>query len=103
VVLCRRHGANASDESARAREIELVERVLEDALDLYDLEDLVPELDWAVLDPRAAERRALEILADAFEKRQVPLPGLAARTRARAAPMPAPAAHPKRDRGKPIM
>src|SRR3954468_9325999 len=59
VVLYRRHGGTASDESARAREIELVERVLEDALDLYDLEDLVPELDWAVLDRRGGARRAL--------------------------------------------
>src|SRR5436305_1661405 len=103
LVLYRRHGGNASDESARSREVELVERVLEDALDLYDLEDLVPELDWAVLEPRAAERRALEILADAFEKRQVPLPGLAARTRARATAVPVPAAQPKRDRGKLMM
>ncbi|MFL5913404.1 MAG: glycosyltransferase, partial [Gaiellaceae bacterium] len=103
LVLYRRHGANASDESARAREVELVERVLENALDLYDLEDLVPELDWPVLDRRAGERRALEILADAFDGRQVPLPGLAARARARAAAIPAPAAQPRRDRGKLMM
>jgi glycosyltransferase involved in cell wall biosynthesis len=103
LVLYRRHGGNASDESARSREVELVERVLEDALELYDLEDLVPELDWAVLDRRAGERRALEILAAAFEKRQLPLPGLAARTRARAAAVPVPAAQPKRDRGRLMM
>src|SRR3954447_20935044 len=98
LVLYRRHGRNASDESARAREVELVERVLEDALDLYDLEDLVPELDWPVLDRRAGERRPLETLADAFELRQLPVPGLAARTRARAATGPVAATPvPKRD------
>jgi glycosyltransferase involved in cell wall biosynthesis len=84
LVRYRRHGANASDESARDSEVELVERVLARALDEWPLEELVPELDWAVLDEPAGERRALEVLADAFEKRGVPLPRLAAQTRARA-------------------
>src|SRR5947209_5929368 len=84
LVRYRRHGGNASDESARDREIELLERVLADALDAWPIEELVPELDWAVIDPGAGTRRALEVLADAFEKRAVPLPRLAQRTRARA-------------------
>jgi glycosyltransferase involved in cell wall biosynthesis len=103
LVHYRRHGRNASDEGDKRREVELLERVLEAALDEYDLEDLVPELDWAVLDPRAGERRALEILAGAFEERQVPLPGLAARTRARAAAVAHPAQPASRDRGRLLM
>src|SRR5947209_7806502 len=90
LVRYRRHGGNASDESARDREIELLDRVLTQALDEWPIEELVPELDWAVLDPSAGERRALEVLADAFEQRAVPLPRLAARTRARAQAIAAP-------------
>ena len=81
----RRHGANTSDESARARELDDVERALEAAIDLYPLRELVPELDWAVLDPADAERQALMRLADALEQRLLPRPGLAAKLRARAA------------------
>ncbi len=80
----RRHGANTSDESARAQEIDDVERALEMALDLYSLRELVPELDWDVLDPADAERQAWLRLADALEQRLLPLPGLAARVRERA-------------------
>jgi hypothetical protein len=38
------------------------------------LRELVPELDWGVMHPDAAERRALEVLADALERRVLPLP-----------------------------
>ncbi|MCW2954845.1 MAG: glycosyltransferase, partial [Conexibacter sp.] len=84
VVGFRRHGENTSDESARAIEIDDVERALELGLELYSLRELVPELDWAVLDPGDAERQALERLAAHVEGRLLPLPGLAARLRARA-------------------
>ena len=49
----------------------------------------MPELDWGVMHPQAAERRALEVLADAFDHRALPLPGLARELRARAARVPA--------------
>jgi glycosyltransferase involved in cell wall biosynthesis len=91
LVAIRRHGANTSDESARARELADVEASLEAALDLYPLRELVPELDWAVLDPADAERQALLRLAAALEKRLLPVPGLAAKLRERAAAMPVPA------------
>ncbi len=85
----RRHGENTSDESARAREVDDVERALEAALERYSLRELVPELDWAVLDPAEAERQALERLADALEQRLLPAPGLAAESCAsRASRMP---------------
>ncbi len=84
----RRHGANTSDESAREQEIDDVERALEMAMELYPLRELVPELDWAVLDPRDAERQALARLADALEQRRLPLPRLAGRVRERAAALP---------------
>ncbi|HZV75509.1 MAG TPA: glycosyltransferase [Conexibacter sp.] len=93
----RRHGANTSDESARAQEIADVERALEMALDLYPLRELVPELDWDVLDARDAECQAWLRLADALQRRRLPLPALAARVRERAAALPAPA--PRRLRG----
>jgi glycosyltransferase involved in cell wall biosynthesis/GT2 family glycosyltransferase len=86
----RRHGENFSDESARALEVEEVQRALRSLIDAAPLRELVPELDWGVLDPQAAERRALEALADAFEHRVLPLPGLARELRARAARVPAP-------------
>ena len=91
LVAIRRHGANTSDESARARELADVEGALQDAVDLYGLRDLVPELDWAVLDPADAERQALLRLADALEKRLLPVPGLAATLRERAAAIAPPA------------
>jgi glycosyltransferase involved in cell wall biosynthesis len=87
----RRHGANTSDESARAQEVEDVERALAMALELYPLRELVPELDWDVLDPVEAERQAWLRLAEALERRLLPLPGLATRVRSRAAALPSPA------------
>jgi glycosyltransferase involved in cell wall biosynthesis len=98
----RRHGENTSDESARAQEIADVERALGLAIDeLFTLRELVPELDWAVLDPADAERQARERLADALEARQLPLPGLAARVRERAATLAAPAGSGDRTRDAP--
>jgi glycosyltransferase involved in cell wall biosynthesis len=91
LVAIRRHGANTSDESARARELADVEGALAAAVDLYPLRELVPELDWAVLDAADAERQALLRLADALEGRLLPLPGLAATLRERAAAISAPA------------
>ena len=85
----RRHGDNFSDESAQALEVEEVQRALRSLIDAAPLRELVPELDWGVMHPDAAERRALEVLADALERRVLPLPGLAARA-ARAAPRACP-------------
>ncbi|HTU95433.1 MAG TPA: glycosyltransferase [Solirubrobacteraceae bacterium] len=85
LVAIRRHGANTSDESARARELADVEGALAAAVELYPLRELVPELDWAVLNPADAERQALLRLADALEQRMLPVPGLAAELRSRAA------------------
>jgi glycosyltransferase involved in cell wall biosynthesis len=100
----RRHGANTSDESARELEIDDVERALTMALELYPLRELVPELDWAVLDPADAERQALLALADALERRLLPLPRLAAQLRARATAMPvAPARHSGAPKGRLMM
>ncbi|MBI5106724.1 MAG: glycosyltransferase, partial [Solirubrobacterales bacterium] len=90
LIRLRRHGDNLSDESARDREVDEVERALLEALDRSDLRDLVPELDWEVIDPAAGERRALEVLADALDARALPLPRLAARLRRRAESRPAP-------------
>ena len=89
LVAIRRHDANTSHESARARELDDVERALEAAMDLYPLRELVPELDWAVLEPADAERQALTRLAGALEARLLPVPGLAAKLRERAAAIPA--------------
>ena len=103
VVRYRRHGDNTSSDADRSREVELVETVLERALDEYDVEDLVPELDWPVIDAREGERRALEILAGAFETRDLPLPALAQRTRARARAIPHREPAPAASRGKLMM
>jgi glycosyltransferase involved in cell wall biosynthesis len=84
IVGVRRHGENASDESALAREIADVERALDGAIDRYGLRELVPEVAWGELDPAAAQRAALLRLADLLEQRRLPLSGLAARLRARA-------------------
>jgi glycosyltransferase involved in cell wall biosynthesis len=92
LVAIRRHGENTSDETARARELDDVERALEAALEHYELRELVPELDWAVLDPGDAERQALLRLADALEHRVLPVPGLAAKLRARARELGGPSA-----------
>ncbi|HLH65915.1 MAG TPA: glycosyltransferase [Solirubrobacteraceae bacterium] len=86
----RRHGDNASGESARERELEEVQRALEAALERTPLRELVPELDWAVLDERDAERQALLRLADLLELRRLALPELAAKLRRRAQLIPAP-------------
>jgi glycosyltransferase involved in cell wall biosynthesis len=86
LVAVRRHGDNASDESARALEIADVERALESALELYPLEEIVPEVDWRGLDGDDAERAALLRLAELVEHRMLALPDLAARLRTRARP-----------------
>jgi len=84
LVAVRRHGENTSDESRRDRELADVEGALEAALERYELRELVPELDWGVLDGRDAERQACLRLADALERRLLPVPGLAAKLRRRA-------------------
>jgi glycosyltransferase involved in cell wall biosynthesis len=92
----RRHGENTSDEFAgRAAEIADVEAILERGLESLSLHDLVPDIDWTLLDQAQGERAALLRLADGLEQRRLPLPGLAARVRTRAAtyseqPRPAP-------------
>jgi glycosyltransferase involved in cell wall biosynthesis len=90
IVGVRRHGENTSDESALQSEIADVERAIESAIERFGIRELVPELDWAVLDPHEGERAALAILADLMERRRLPLPLLAARLRGRAATLPAP-------------
>ena len=91
LVAVRRHGENTSDEqSGQAAEVADVEAALEAALELYSLRELVPELDWAVLDPSQAERQALLLLAQAAEQRLLPLPGFGAELRRRAAAIPKP-------------
>jgi glycosyltransferase involved in cell wall biosynthesis len=84
LVAVRRHDENASGESQRERELDDVERALEAAFERYPLRDLVPELDWSVLDQGEAERQALLRLADALERRLLPVPGLAGKLRRRA-------------------
>ena len=84
LVGVRRHGENTSDESRRDRERADVERALESALEHYSLRELVPELDWSVLEPGEAERQALLRLADALERRLLAVPELAAKLRRRA-------------------
>ena len=95
----RRHGENASDGSAREREVTDVERALEAAIERYGLRQIVPELDWAVLTPEKGERAALLRLADLLEQRRLPLPVLAARLRSRAKELPAPLLRRERARG----
>jgi hypothetical protein len=68
-----------------------VERALEASLGRLGPRELVPELDWPVLDPAEGERQALLRLAAAVAGRQLPLPELARRLRARAARIPLPA------------
>ena len=85
----RRHGDNFSDESAQALEVQEVQNALRSLIETAPLRELVPELDWGVMHPDAAERRALEVLADALERRVLPLPGLARELRSRAARVPA--------------
>ncbi len=91
LVAVRRHDDNGSGQEHRAREIADVERALESSLERMGLRELVPELDWPVLEPAEGERQALLRLADAVTRRQLPLPGLGERLRSRAAEIPAPA------------
>lgn len=86
IVAVRRHGENTSEDASRTQELADVELALEEAIARADLRTLVPELDWAVLDPADVERQALHRLADALEHRALPVPRLAARLRQRAAP-----------------
>jgi glycosyltransferase involved in cell wall biosynthesis len=66
------------------------------------LRDLVPELDWPILHPDAARRRALALLADVAARRTPALPRLAAELQRRVAAVP-PAPAPARDKGKLVM
>jgi glycosyltransferase involved in cell wall biosynthesis len=75
LIRYRRHGTNFSDESARAREIEEVERAIEAAIARESTAVVAPEA-------RTPEQ-ALVLLADALERRALPLPGLAGRLRER--------------------
>ncbi|WP_272475298.1 glycosyltransferase [Baekduia alba] len=84
LIRLRRHDDNLSGDDQLARQVEEVERTLLESLDRHDLATLVPELDWAVIDRAAGEKRALEMLAAAVERRGLPLPGLARRLRRRA-------------------
>jgi glycosyltransferase involved in cell wall biosynthesis len=102
LIRLRRHGDNFSDESMRPLEIEQVENALWESLEREPLQHRVPELDWPLLDPVTAERRALERLAVVLERRALPLPRMAARLRRRADAVPAPPA-PRRDKGKLLM
>lgn len=89
LVAIRRHGENTSDEqSGRRTEIDDTQRLLEAAMDRFSLRELVPELDWSVLDREDAERQAIARLADLMEQRMLPLPELAATLRHRAVAMP---------------
>ncbi len=92
VIAFRRHGGNFSDERHHAREIAELEICLGRLVDETPLAELVPEIDWAVLDTATAERAALHVLAAALDRRGVPI--LAERVRLRsvaAAPAPLPA------------
>lgn len=99
LIALRRHGANFSDESARALEAEQVGQALREHIARTPLRELVPELDWALLEPAEGERQALLRLAGALERRALPLPAPAAELRERAAAIGAPAP-PRRDRGR---
>ncbi|HLI60162.1 MAG TPA: glycosyltransferase [Solirubrobacteraceae bacterium] len=102
LVAVRRHADNGSGEEHRAREVDDVERALEASLERLGPRELVPELDWAVLDAAEGERQALLRLADAVARRELPLPGLAERLRARAARIPVPVRRPA-TRGRLLM
>ncbi len=98
LVKVRRHAENESGASRRDTEVADVSRALESALELYPLRELVPELDWPVLEPAAAERAALERLAGMVQRRALPLPELADTLRERAAAIPVPAPAPRNGR-----
>jgi glycosyltransferase involved in cell wall biosynthesis len=73
LIRLRRHGDNFSDESAREREVEEVARAIEAA---------VAREETAVVAPEAnTHEQALVLLADALERRALPLPELATRMR----------------------
>ncbi|HWH92963.1 MAG TPA: glycosyltransferase [Baekduia sp.] len=96
LIKLRRHDDNLSGGEHLPRQVQEVECSLEESLERNDLQTLVPELDWAVIHRAAGERRALEVLAGALERRQLPLPGLARRLRRRAEAVvvpPRPAGH----------
>jgi glycosyltransferase involved in cell wall biosynthesis len=98
----RRHGENTSDElTGRDAEVADVEAILEAALSRLSLRQIVPEIDWAVLDPVLAERDALLRLADGLQRRHLPLPRLAAKLRERADAIPQPQRSTPRAAGKP--
>ncbi len=84
LIRYRRHGQNLSGEAALELQVGLVSRAIEEAMERYDLEDLVPELDWGAGEPGEDRRRALLLLADAFDERGLPLHDLARRVRDRA-------------------
>jgi glycosyltransferase involved in cell wall biosynthesis len=104
LIHLRRHGDNGSGdgEEAMAEQIAQVESALSETVDRLGLRRLVPEVDWPILHPDAARRRALELLADAVEHRAVPAPRLARRLRREAADVPA-APAPRRDKGRLLM
>jgi glycosyltransferase involved in cell wall biosynthesis len=98
LIRLRRHGENGSDESQRDAETTEVSLALEESLELYSLRELVPELDWSVLEPADAERQALLRLADQVANRAVATPDLAETIRARAALVAVPAPLPRNGR-----
>ncbi|QEC46870.1 glycosyltransferase [Baekduia soli] len=104
LIRLRRHDDNFSgeDAAALATQVDQVQRTLLESLEREPLSDLVPELDWPLLHPDSARRRALETLAGAVERRGLPLPALGARLRAMAAEVP-PAPAPRRDKGRLLM
>ncbi|HEX5925080.1 MAG TPA: glycosyltransferase [Baekduia sp.] len=104
LIHLRRHGDNGSGDGpeAMATQVEQVESALTETVERLGLRRLVPEVDWAILDPQPARRRALELLAGAVAARQLPLPRLAARLRRAAEQIP-PAPTPRRDKGRLLM
>ena len=98
LIKLRRHGDNGSDESQRDAETDEVAMALGEGLERYSLRELEPELDWAVIDPAAAERQALLRLADQVEHRGVPVPTLANQLRVRARAIPDTTATPRNGR-----
>ncbi|HMJ33104.1 MAG TPA: glycosyltransferase [Baekduia sp.] len=102
LIHLRRHGDNGSGDDTMAEQVEQVGSALLETVDRIGLRRLVPEVDWAILHPDAARRRALELLAGAVERRALPLPRLARRLRRQAAGVPA-APAPRRDKGRLLM
>ena len=88
----RRHGENFSDESLRASRSQQVERAAGDS-SIASAALLVPELDWAHPAPDAAGAARWRCWPTPSTRRALPLPRLARRLRARAAPRARRAAH----------